>query len=782
VANTKENITVINNDTLPSAQSAINTGTVSAGANTGGNNTNNTNTESDEDAGTANENTTQTNPIKLATTPRPNPLGNFASYTYQLTLYMVTPDAYDAYVNTGRKNINALQNGAAEPVDGGAFIIAQSGGINTKYRFQPYFSTDYYIENLTFKSSVSGVSEVAETELAFDIIEPYGFSFLSNLRRAGDAIQAYDPNLNSKIPDFRQFFIIGIRYYGYDAEGNLVLGKDSPLSTATADSFYETFYDIKMTAIKFKLDGKATVYHCTATSLPISVALGTQRGTLKQGAQFEAATLEEALDNLVNQLNAIERENNKTSSLNTYSIAYIGDEGDVARIKNSSMVIPSDILKASWGGSGAKNTSESNDSLSVTTIPNSTKKTLSFRNETSVAQAISDLFKQSTYMTDAMTLLNTTSSGKTSQPVTNNPNPVEMKWFRLSTEISGAKWNSDLNDWVYNITYVIQPYSAPSMYSPFISKTAQYYGPFKRYEYFFTGKNTEVLSFEVAYDNTYIQVVIDDSGLDRYRDSSKGNGPSNAPIAPGKRTDKPRMGLTNLGLEAQNQALTSLYDSAAYAKCKLVIMGDPDFLVSENPSSLNQVYNQFYGSNSRRVNPNGGQVFVEIDFKEAVDYDTASSGLLNINDSIVFWRPPKIVADSSKGIILIVKYLTSKFENGKFTQILELAPAVLDDSVSSEYETPRADSVKETAQVAKDKENVRTLTEQPNYIYPVTAGGLPGQNNSSKPNNQLLPDFLTPVTASQNTGTNIVTTKDTQTGQTLTYDQTVVDELSQGDD
>ena len=39
-----------------------------------------------------------------------NPLGNFSSYTYQISLYMITPDAYDAFIQSGRKDINAINN------------------------------------------------------------------------------------------------------------------------------------------------------------------------------------------------------------------------------------------------------------------------------------------------------------------------------------------------------------------------------------------------------------------------------------------------------------------------------------------------------------------------------------------------------------------------------------------------------------------------------------------------------------------------------------------------
>jgi hypothetical protein len=57
-----------------------------------------------------------------------NPLGNFSSYTYQLSLYMITPDAYDAFIQSGRKNINAFQD--INNTGNGVYLIAQSGGIN----------------------------------------------------------------------------------------------------------------------------------------------------------------------------------------------------------------------------------------------------------------------------------------------------------------------------------------------------------------------------------------------------------------------------------------------------------------------------------------------------------------------------------------------------------------------------------------------------------------------------------------------------------------------------
>jgi len=115
--------------------------------------------------------------------------------------------------------------------------------------------------------------------------------------------------------------------------------------------------------------------------------------------------------------------------------------------------------------------------------------------------------------------------------------------------------------------------------------------------------------------------------------------------------------------------MTSLFDPGAYTKAKVVILGDPDYLAQETPASINQVYNQFYGSDGFTINPNGGQVFIEIDFKEAIDYKN-SDGLLSINESIYFWNYPAAVANKIKGVSYMVLDVEHSFRSGKFEQTL----------------------------------------------------------------------------------------------------------------
>ena len=122
-----------------------------------------------------------------------NPLGEFSSYTYQITLYMISPGAYNAFVESGRVNINAIGNAQSVPsraVDSneGVFIVAQSGGINRQQNRAPYLDEDYYIDDLRIENHITGQSTRSATnavDIKFKITEPYGFSFLTKTQITG---------------------------------------------------------------------------------------------------------------------------------------------------------------------------------------------------------------------------------------------------------------------------------------------------------------------------------------------------------------------------------------------------------------------------------------------------------------------------------------------------------------------------------------------------------------------------------------------------------------------
>ena len=667
--------------------------------------TNDTGTTDSNNGSGSNSSTTvagkSSTPAAKSSKPKPgrrlqNPLGEFSSYTYQLTLYMITPDAYDAFIQSGRKTIDVLTGANAGGSSGGAYIIAQSGGINNKSsKRAPGFELDYYIDDLKIVSNTNGKETQTASnvsEMSFNIYEPYGFSFISKLKYAGEALQkkSKTKNFEGLQNPSKQFFILGIKFQGYDKNGKIINGTETfsgngdvldPNATKNSGVF-QTFYDIMLTGIKFKIDGRATTYNVTAASLPPAAAMGIKRGRIDKGATVVANTVREAIDGegegvegLLTKLNKTQQDYKKNGSIeipNVYKVRFIGNKEELGfkELETASIVSKADLDKSKWRMSNIKNSTGVNDSTATAAKPDSTKRQIVFPSDTPILQAITQIVAQSSFLEEAMKVVYTDSL----QPEAGSDSDDEIKpnanktirWYNLSSEVKCLGWDNKVGDFAFEMTYVIQPYDTPVVMSAYTNAAAKYYGPHKRYEYWYTGKNSEILNYEQTLNNTFFMVALAPSG-----DGASQGGDTDVANTVGKRQNQARLGKLDVGMEAQNSYLTSLLDPGSYAEAKITIMGDPDFLVQESPGSVNDVYNQFYGTDGYTINANGGQVFIEINFKEAQDYSN-STGLLSINESILFWKYPsailKDIASRGGGISYMVIKVTSIFKGGKFTQ------------------------------------------------------------------------------------------------------------------
>lgn len=637
-----------------------------------------------------------------------NPLGEFSSYTYQISLYMITPDAYDVFVAGGRKKIdtfNSLTQGAGA---GGAFLIAQSGGINnTNSKRAPGFDLDYYIDGLELTSSITGKSTGTATNvlnLKFKIIEPYGFSFIRKLKAASDDLIDYRKQIGGPDNASKQFFILGIRFFGYDASGRLVSG-DSDFGksldpNATDSALFETFYDISINSIQFKIDGRSTVYSCEAAGLAPSKAFGLKKGRITNQQNVTGNTVGEILDTLMENLNKVQRDLHGSGVVDVatkYSIDW--SVPGASSIREATIVSPADLDKSKWAGSGAKTTAQANVGREVSSLPNANARVTPFSPDEPILAAINKVITQSSYLEDALRVISTTAleSGSNNEgtPIVEKNTNKNIAWYNCSPIITNARWDGAISDWAYDITYKIQPYETPVVDSPYANPGKSYYGPHKRYEYWYTGKNSEILSYEQTMNNNYFKAIAD-IGKET-ETSTGGTNPSGAATQPAQngagsginsslnvaqvpqmRTNQNRQGKTGDGMSAQNDYVASLYDPASFVEAKIKIMGDPDFLIQDAESSASQVYDKFYGGASGfNINPNGGQVFMEIDFKEAIDYSgdgdvgsKTAGGTLTINDSVTFVKYPKKLKDIIKGVSYHVLTVVSSFQNGSFTQTI----------------------------------------------------------------------------------------------------------------
>lgn len=628
-----------------------------------------------------------------------NPLADLASSNYQLSLYMITPDAYDAFTASGRTNIDALQTNGG----GGAFLVAQSGGINNNTENRaPGFHFDYYLDNLEISQMVSGKASGSATnvsELTFTVTEPYGFSFINKLKDASEQLQQYGSNLGYAKGTVRnptkQFFILGVSFLGYDINGTPVSGVSIDPNNAGATgnddkNLFQVYHDIVISQIDFKIDGKIVTYKVTAAAIAPTLSFGVKRGRVPYPVKLTANTVEDAMTKLMVGMSKEQltlRDNGAITVPNTFEVKFVGD--DVDKLKEALLITPEDVDKFKWKGSDAKNAQEATIAQEVTSVPDSDQRQITYARDSAILEIFDDLVKQSTYLRDAMTVLYNTSLTPDKEKKDNQGNAPAANgtigWYHVTPQISKAQWDPATSDWGYHTVYVIETYQTPVITASYVNPGMNYYGPHKRYNYWYTGENSEVLKYEQTLDNLYYNVVLGKTTAEAQASidqTASTGGDTDTGVIPGQGQDGPKLGKLAKGNEAQNSYVTSLYSPADYGTAAVTILGDPDFIVQDQTSSVESVYNRFYGTTGFNVNANGGQVFMEINFKEAVDYadgatasqgmmPTADTGTLDINDSILFWEYPANIADIVEGVSFQVVNIKSMFKNGTFTQNLD---------------------------------------------------------------------------------------------------------------
>jgi len=706
-----------------------------------------------------------------------NPLGNFSSYTYQISLYMITPDAYEAFIASGRRDINAINNlaGGQEAViqaneqsardvqtsnnsptrssgsppassststntirKGAAYLIAQSGGINNSGPNQraPGFDLDFYIDDLTITQAISAKetqSATNITDITFKITEPYGFSFLTRLKKAQAELKnlCSTPGYEDISNPIKQFYILGIRFLGYDVNGNIIdpasIKDSNGNDIGTGLGLYERYFDIILSKMDFKLGGQSVTYNCEAKSVPGSEVFGTKRGIVWSGASVSGKTVYDALlggsgltntskpgeSNMASStsgesagslglLTTLNREqqkrlnNKEIEYANEWNISWLGDSFDA--IGKATIISPSDVDKRRTPTTTATSTAESNAvTAQASSKPNTNLKTISLGKGIPIIQGVDEIVKQSSFLEDALNLVirtdtdNNTKTDGSPSVTDNSDKSVEVRWYNLSAEVVIKAWDKKQNDFVFKTNFIIQPYSTPVTVSAYSGKTTPYYGPHKRYEYWHTGKNTEVLKFEQTFNNAFFNVAIEGAGVAPTATA----GTFDIPVVVGQPTGQSIQGRPNYNLETQNSYISSLYDPGAWAETNMTILGDPDFLMQPAASSISTLYNKFYGTDEYTVSPNGGQVFVEINFREPTDYDN-NKGIMNINDSVNIYPHPKYIQkkinERGGGIALMLKSVTSKFSKGTFTQDLVGFPGAFADDPKDEVNERQTDA------------------------------------------------------------------------------------------
>lgn len=628
-----------------------------------------------------------------------NPLGDFSSYTYQLSLYMLSPEAYNQFSEKGSKTLNSVE---------GVYLIAQSGGINNSGPTPraKFFDLDYYIDNLrikTYTPAAQGTS-INTLEYEFDITEPMGFTFSQRLLQQANYIRqtsALQKKQNTDPNPMNQQYVLGVRFYGYDKNGTVINGgKYAGADNVRSDesSIFERFYPIYISEMNFTFTGKPVVYHVKAYLYDTQRGCSTKTAQVKAMQTVVAGNVKEALvggkdaRGLEEILNAIQEEKVKNKSqevANKYKIVFDKNAGDIADSlleqqdpKNTS--VGTQVTNSDQNTVGASNSNKSGAGA---------KKNIPISAGKNTIQVIEEIIRQSAYVKDA---LSQDISEDPESSEKSNPKPKQLRWFVINPVVQVGQWDTILKDWSHTITYYIKVYEVPYVKSLYAPETKKYYGPHKRYSYWFTGENSEIITYEQQFNNLYYQEAADIAQGNNVIKSGKF---SNAPIATNARPAEDSTASTpNKSGAAADTVSSSLYSPADTARAKITILGDPDF-IDQSCGSVGQSSPPTTTTVGRDYtwNANGGQVFIEIDFNASTDYN--NQGLLSVNDQVKLWKYPPELQKVVKGVIYQVIQVDSTFNRGKFTQNLDLVICNFPGGTSSASATSdktRVDSATKT--------------------------------------------------------------------------------------
>jgi hypothetical protein len=229
--------------------------------------------------------------------PLPNVLDQYASYTYSLSWYLITPEQF----NQLQKNNKIDPSAWSLLVQSGGAPVKATGGEQTNRN--QYFKYDYYLDNLVmqslFSSSGSGSAHNVAT-LSFTVVEPLGITLVKNMYNAVNDLYK-SKNVNEGSSNFvAANYVMSVRFYGYDVQGNLAKRPQYPNYggyTGDAYSIVEKYVPFIIKNIEYNVTTKGVIeYKVDAAATPYSYNTSTAYGSIP--SQFELVG--ETVDDILN--------------------------------------------------------------------------------------------------------------------------------------------------------------------------------------------------------------------------------------------------------------------------------------------------------------------------------------------------------------------------------------------------------------------------------------------------------------------------------------------------
>jgi hypothetical protein len=649
-----------------------------------------------------------------------NVLTPYSSYTYNITLQVTTPDNYN----------DMIDNQSYDPTTW--TTILKSGGVGPIRAHNPsdnsgnataYFSRDLYIDDLEFTTLI-GLNQESRasnvTEVHFVIQEPNGMSLIEELYDFCHNADGLNESNYIQLP-----YLLVISFNGYKDDGSW-----ETVQNATK------YIPIQIFGMDVRVNSSGATY--TVTAIPFTeMAFTEQYGRLNKTAEITGYTLNDYGNSLANAINQ-DQQNYVTQGIydlaDTYTITFLAQDSsetggsidigstllaspeEIANKDKPMGPVPSDGTKINLSviASNFQSYQTLNNVQSQSTVINIGNSSVKFNSGSSLLDCLNNLVISSEYVTKqvvdfqqklAQVNQNISQMGSVdaqSQAVQDQIATLNypFQWYKIvCTQMELGDYDTKRNVYQKNITYTVKPYLVDNTKSPFAPSQTPSLRVVKEYDYIFTGKNTEVLDFELNFNTAYInyaQVNTDTKGQGSGAKTPLGDENKQSSTAAGQQplvvsatpsssilTDsKSIVGVPNsssqtnsTGLVTPARGIASDIVSTLYAKAELLlielsILGDPDYISQSSifltPGDNLDPYTQPTTGAPGGINFDNGEIWFNMNFLIPQDYDL-STGIMNIYTS---QSSPQFKRNVFSGFYSVIS-VSNMFRQGRFTQQLQ---------------------------------------------------------------------------------------------------------------
>jgi hypothetical protein len=368
-----------------------------------------------------------------------------------------------------------------------------------------------------------------------------------------------------------------------------------------------------------------------------------------------------------------------------------------------------------------------------------------------ISKVIDEIMRQSEYVYEQQIVTVDPTTGKQVP----NPNSAggQTAWFNIIPQVTiiGNSIDTERNVYPVKITYIVSPYSLATVPSEYFNNN-QFRGVHKRFNYWFTGDNTQILYYEQTYNMLYNLTISSQDGVP---------GGNKYNIADSRElytrmfaTRSEQSDLGSSSNEAGANLADGLFNTNDFISVGLRIVGDPAWL-QQGPGVSGGSVNFDAFNPDGTINFNAGQVLFDVSWNRPVDYDF-QTGIMPVT--------AKNVTGTGGGLTLpqenqtyIALEVKSMFSKGRFEQELigqllvgignggptaesaapKSAPATVSQAAAPNVTAPQV-NLANTSLMTDGTSRKPTAREQLNDL-------LPGKNSPANPNTS------SPSTTNQNT-------------------------------